>query len=164
MTSTKTGATDPQITRPSRGRHWVLAACAAVVVVVAVVIVATTVNVGAISIVAGWFPVALLWVTVAVCVIAVVLRRDALREFAIGIPVGIGLAVLLFLALHFTGAIPAGAARAMYVLLIVACLVAGLVAAGWHRADWTRRVAGLVAIVLTVVTAGSAANQTFQYF
>ncbi len=132
--------------------------------IVAVVIVATTMNVGSISIVAGWFPVFLLWLTIAVCVVAVVLRKDALREFALGIPIGIVLAVALFLLLHFTGAIPAGAPRSMYVWLLVACLVIGLVLAGWRRANWPRRIAGVLAIALTVLSAGSAANATFQYY
>src|SRR5262249_11350642 len=57
-----------------------------------------------------------------------------------------------------------GAPRSMYVWLCVACLVAGLVAAGWRRAHWPRRIAGVVAIVLAVVSAGSAANQTFPYY
>jgi S-formylglutathione hydrolase FrmB len=114
--------------------------------------------------VAGWFPVFLLWLTIAACVVAVVLRKDALREFAIGIPIGIVLAVALFLVLHFTGAIPAGAPRSMYVWLLVACLVTGLVLAGWRRANWPRRIAGVLAIALTVLSAGSAANATFQYY
>jgi S-formylglutathione hydrolase FrmB len=135
-----------------------------VAVAIAAIIVATTMNVGSISIVAGWFPVLLLWLTIAVCVLAVVLRKDALREFAIGIPVGIVLTVALFLLLHFTGAIPAGAPRSMYVWLIVACLVIGLVLAGWRRANWPRRIAGVLAIALTVLSAGSAANATFQYY
>ena len=164
MTSTKTGVTDPKHAQPPRGRRWVLAACAAVAAVVAVAILAMTVNWGSTSIVAGWLPATLMWVTIAIAVIAVVLRRDVLREFAIGVPISIGLVVLLFLALHFTGVIPAGAPRSMYVWLIVTCVVAGLVGAGWHRARWLRRIAGVVAVVLTVVTADSAANQTFQYY
>jgi len=108
MMSTKTGTPDKQATRPSRARGWILTACVVVAVAIAAIIVATTMNVGSISIVAGWFPVLLLWLTIAVCVVAVVLRKDALREFAIGIPVGIVLTVALFLLLHFTGAIPAG--------------------------------------------------------
>lgn len=164
MTSTKTGTPDEQATKPSRARGWILTACVVVAVAIAAIIVATTMNVGSISIVAGWFPVLLLWLTIAVCVLAVVLRKDALREFAIGIPVGIVLAVALFLLLHFTGAIPAGAPRSMYVWLIVACLLIGLVLAGWRRANWPRRVAGVLAILLTVLSAGSAANATFQYF
>ena len=164
MTSTKTGTPDEQATKPSRARGWVLTACVVVAVAIAAIIVATTMNVGSISIVAGWFPVLLLWLTIAVCVVAVVLRKDALREFAIGIPIGIVLAVALFLLLHFTGAIPAGAPRSMYVWLLVACLVIGLVLAGWRRANWSRRIAGILAILLTVLSAGSAANATFQYF
>jgi S-formylglutathione hydrolase FrmB len=164
MMSTKTGIPDKQATRPSRARGWILTTCVVAAVAIAAIIVATTMNVGSISIVAGWFPVLLLWLTIVVCVVAVVLRKDALREFAIGIPVGIVLAVALFLLLHFTGAIPAGAPRSMYVWLIVACLVIGLVLAGWRRADWPRRIAGVLAIALTVLSAGSAANATFQYY
>jgi S-formylglutathione hydrolase FrmB len=164
MTSTKTGTPDEQATRPSRARGWIVTACVVVAAIVAVVIVVTTMNVGSISIVAGWFPVFLLWLTIAACVVAVVLRKDALREFAIGIPIGIVLAVALFLVLHFTGAIPAGAPRSMYVWLLVACLVTGLVLAGWRRANWPRRIAGVLAIALTVLSAGSAANATFQYY
>ena len=52
----------------------------------------------------------------------------------------------------------------MYVWLLVACLVIGLVLAGWRRANWPRRIAGILAILLTVLSAGSAANATFQYF
>jgi S-formylglutathione hydrolase FrmB len=164
MTSTKTETTEPRPTGRSRAQRRVLRACVGVAVVVAALILALTVNWGGVSIVTGWFPAFLIWLTVAVAVIAVVLRRDVLREWAIGLPIGIGLVVLLLLALHFTGVIPAGAPQSMYVWLIVACVVAGLVAAGWHRANWARRVAGVVAVVLTVVTAGSAANQTFQYY
>ena len=164
MMSTKTRTPDEQATRPSRARGWILTACVVAAAAIAVVIVVTTMNVGSISIVAGWFPVFLLWLTIAACVVAVVLRKDALREFAIGIPIGIVLAVALFLVLHFTGAIPAGAPRSMYVWLLVACLVTGLVLAGWRRANWPRRIAGVLAIALTVLSAGSAANATFQYY
>jgi S-formylglutathione hydrolase FrmB len=164
MTSTKTGTPDEQATRPSQARGWILTACVVAAAAVAVVIVVTTMNVGSISIVAGWFPVFLLWLTIAACVVAVVLRKDALREFAFGIPIGIVIAVALFLVLHFTGAIPAGAPRSMYVWLLVACLVIGLVLAGWRRANWPRRIAGVLAILLTVLSAGSAANATFQYY
>jgi S-formylglutathione hydrolase FrmB len=132
--------------------------------VAAVVAVATSVDVGDISIVSGWFPVFLFWVTVAVSVTAVVLRRDVLKEFAIGLPIGIVLVVLLLVGLHITQVIPAGAPRSMYGWLIVACLVAGLVAAGWRRAHWLRRIAGVVALLLAVVSAGSAANETFDYY
>ncbi len=164
--STQTRAPNQQATSPSRTRRRVLAvvAAAAVAVAVAAVIVAATVNVGNISIVSGWFPAFLFWVTVALCVIAVVARRDVLKEFAIGIPIGIAFVVLLFAGLHLMQAVPDGAPRSMYVWLGVACLVAGLVAAGWHRAHWPRRIAGLVAVVLAVVSAGSAANQTFAYY
>jgi enterochelin esterase-like enzyme len=162
--STQTYTPNQRATGPSRSRHRVLAVVAAVAVAVAAVAVAATVNVGNISIVSGWFPVFLLWVTVAVCVAAVVLRRDVLKEFAIGIPIGIVLAVLLFVGLNLMQAIPTGAPRSMYVWLGVACLVAGLVGAGWRRAHWPHRVAGVVAVVLAVVSAGSAANQTFAYY
>ena len=82
---------EQQTTGPSRSprRRRVLAVGAAVAVAVAILAIAAPVNVGNISIVAGWFPVFLFWATVAVCAIAVVLRRDVLKEFAIGIPVGI---------------------------------------------------------------------------
>jgi S-formylglutathione hydrolase FrmB len=165
--STQTHTTDQQTAGPSRSprRRRVLAVVAAVAVAVAAVVaIAATVNVGNISIISGWFPVFLFWVTIAVCAIAVVLRRDVLREFAIGIPIGIAFVVLLFVGLHLTQAIPDGAPQSMYVWLIVTCLVAGLVAAGWRRAHWARRIAGLVAIVLAVVSAGSAANETFDYY
>ena len=164
--STQTYTPDQQTTGPSqpRRRHRVLAAAAAVAVAIGAVVLAVSVNVGNISIVAGWFPVFLFWVTVAVCVTAVVLRRDVLKEFAIGIPIGIALIALLFVGLRVTQAIPVGAPRSMYVWLSVTCLVAGLVAAGWRRARWGRRIAGLVAVALAVVSAGSAANQTFAYY
>jgi S-formylglutathione hydrolase FrmB len=142
----------------------VAAAVAAVVAVaVAAVTLARSVNLGNISIVSGWFPVFLFFVTVGVCLIAVILRRDVLKEFAIGIPVGIAFVVLLAIVLHITQEIPVGAPRSMYVWLGVACLVAGLVAAGWRRAHWSRRIAGVVAVLLAVLSAGSAANQTFAY-
>jgi S-formylglutathione hydrolase FrmB len=150
--------------RPSRSRRWILAAVAAVAVAAAILAVVTPVNVGNISIIDGWLPVFLFWVTVAVCLIAVVLRRDVLREFAIGIPIGIIFAVLLFAGLHIMQAVPAGAPRSLYVWLCVACLIAGLVVAGWRRAHWPRRMAGLVAVLLAVVSAGSAVNQTFAYY
>ena len=121
-------------------------------------------DVGSISIVSGWLPVFVFWVAVAVCLIAVVLRRDVLREFAIGIPIGIVFIVLLFVGLHVTQAIPVGAPRSLYVWLSVACLMAGLVVAGWHRAHWPRRIAGVAAVVLAIVSAGSAVNQTFSYY
>ena len=119
---------------------------------------------GNISIVSGWFPVLLFWVTVAVCAIAVVLRRDVLKEFAIGIPIGIVFAVLLFVGLHLTQQIPPGAPSSLNVWLTVACLMAGLVLAGWRRVHWPRRISGLAAIVLAVVCAGSAVNQSFVYY
>jgi S-formylglutathione hydrolase FrmB len=126
--------------------------------------VVTTVDIGNISIIYGWFPVFLFWVTVAVCLIAVVLRRDVLREFAIGIPIGIVFAVLFFVGIHLTQAIPDGAPRSLYVWLCVACLIAGLLVAGWRRVHWPRRIAGVVAVVLAVVSGGSAVNQAFQYY
>jgi hypothetical protein len=119
---------------------------------------------GNLSIVSGWFPVFLFWVTVAVCAIAVVLRRDVLKEFAVGIPIGIVFAVLLFVGLHITQAIPPGAPSSLNVWLTVACLMAGLVLAGWRRVHWPRRISGLAAIVLALVTAGSVVNQTFVYY
>jgi enterochelin esterase-like enzyme len=152
--------------RPRRPR-WIQA----VVAVVAVAAIALTLTLtpivaglGNVSIVGGWFPVFFFWATVAVCLVAVVLRRDVLREAAIGIPIGIAFVVLLFVGLHITQAVPTGAPRSMYVWLIVTCLVAGLVVAGWRRAHWPRRIAGVAAVALAVVSAGSAANQTFQYY
>jgi Putative esterase len=151
--------------RPSRRRRWALGAVAAAVVVgTALAVVLNLSKIGNISIVQGWFPVVFTWVTVGVCVLALVIRRDVLKEFAIGIPIGIALLAGLFTWLHFAQAVPAGAPRSMYVWLIVTCLVAGLVAAGWRRANWTRRIGGLAAVVLALVSAGSAANQTFQYY
>ncbi len=161
--STQTDIKNEPATGSSRPRRRILAVIAAAVAVAALAL-ALSVNVGNISIVAGWFPVFLFWVTVAVCVIAVVLRRDVLKEFAIGIPVGIVFAVLLFVGLHITQAIPTGGPRSLYVWLCVACLMAGLVAPGWHHAHWPRRICGIVAVILAVVSAGSAANQTFQYY
>jgi S-formylglutathione hydrolase FrmB len=164
--STQTDTTPQQVTGPPprrSTRRWVLA-IAAVVAVAAAAAVAATVNVGNISIVSGWFPVFLFWVTVAVCVTAVVLRRDVLGEFAIGIPIGIVFVVLLFVGLHLTQAIPVGAPQSLSVWLCVACLVAGLVVAGWRRAHWPRRICGIVAVILAVVSAGSAVNQTFAYY
>ena len=121
-------------------------------------------NPGSISIVSGWFPVALFWTTVACCLIAVVLRRDLLHECAIGIPVGIAFVVLLYVGFHLTQAIPAGAPQSMYVWLCVASLVGGLVVAGWRRAHWPRRICGIMAVFLAVVSAGSAVNETFAYY
>ena len=163
MTSTQTETTQPQPTRRSRAQHRVLWACGGVAAVVFIAIMATA-GWGSVSIVTGWFPTFLICLTIAISVIAVVLRKDVLRVFAIGIPIGIILAVAMLLTLHFTGVIPAGAPQSMFVWLIVACVVAGLVAGGWHRAHWPRRIAGVLAILLTVLTAGSAANQTFQYY
>ena len=159
-------ATGPSHRRPQprRGRRIVAAVAAAAVAVAAVAVVLATVNVGNISIVSGWFPYFLFWTTVAVCAVAVVLRRDVLKEFAIGIPIGVVFAVLLFAWLHFSQAAPVGTPGSLYVWLCVACLVAGLVVAGWRRAHWPRRICGVVAVLLAVVSAGSAVNQTFAYF
>ena len=169
--STQTRTENHQTTGPShaRPRRRVLAVTAAVAVAVAAAVAAVALfvafgNVGNISIVSGWFPVFFFWVTVAVCLIAVILRRDVLKEFAIGIPIGIVFTVLLFVGLHLMQAIPVGAPRSLYVWLCVACLLAGLVVAGWRRAHWPRRIAGLVAVLLAVVSAGSAVNQTFSYY
>ena len=159
-------ATGPSHRRPQprRGRRIVAAVAAAAVAVAAVAVVLATVNVGNISIVSGWFPYFLFWTTVAVCAVAVVLRRDVLKEFAIGIPIGVVFAVLLFAWLHLSQAAPVGTPGSLYVWLCVACLVAGLVVAGWRRAHWPRRIAGVVAVLLAVVSAGSAVNQTFAYY
>jgi S-formylglutathione hydrolase FrmB len=116
------------------------------------------------SIVSGWFPFVLFWLTVVVCVVAVVMRRGVLMEFAIGIPLGIILIVGLFVGLHFGEPVPPGAPRSLYLWLGAACLIAGLVIAGWHTAHWPRRIFGLFAIVLAVVSAGSSVNQTFDYY
>jgi S-formylglutathione hydrolase FrmB len=148
--------------RPWR-RPWVLAAAAAAVAAVVALVLALP-KAGGVSIVSGWFPIVLFWVTIAACVTAVVLRRDVLREFAIGVPIGIGIVVLLFVGLHLTGAIPTGAPRSMYVWLCVTCLMIGLVLAGWRRATWPRRICGVVAVVLSLVSAGSAVNQAFAYY
>jgi S-formylglutathione hydrolase FrmB len=162
--STETDTASQQTAKASWARRWVLAVCAVAAVAVVIAIVAATVNVGSLSIVDGWFPVALFWVTVAACLIAVVLRRDVLHEFLIGIPIGIVFAVVLFVVLAVTQQIPPGAPRSLYVWLCVACLMAGLVVAGWHRAHWPRRISGVVAVLLAVVSAGSAVNQTFAYY
>jgi enterochelin esterase-like enzyme len=130
-------------------------------VVVALALTAAFGHVGSISIISGWFPVALFWVTVAVCLIAVVLRRDVLKEFAIGIPIGIVFGVLLFVGLHLTHTIQLDGLDSLYLWLCVACLLAGLVVAGWRRAHWPRRIAGLVAVLLAVVSAGSVVNRAF---
>ena len=119
--STQTYTTNQHATGPSRTRRCVLAVIVAVAVAVAALALALGLwNAGSISIVSGWFPVLLFWVTVAVCLIAVVLRRDVLKEFAIGIPIGIVFVVLLFVGLHLTQEIPAGAPRSLYVWLTVA--------------------------------------------
>jgi S-formylglutathione hydrolase FrmB len=150
----------PHFRIPRRLLAVVTAAAAAV----GATVLGLTVNWGNVSIVGGWFPTLLFWVTIAVCVIAVVLRRDVLKEFALGIPAGLVLVVLLFTGLHLTQAVPTGAPRSLYVWLCVTCLVAGLVLAGWRRAHWPRRICGIVAVLLTVLSAGSAVNQTFAYY
>src|SRR5690348_8448228 len=111
--STQTRSTNQQTTGSSRppGRRRVIAVAAVVAVAVAAVTLARSVNLGNISIVSGWFPVFLFFVTVGVCLTAVVLRRDVLKEFAIGIPVGIAFVVLLAIVLHITQEIPVGAPR-----------------------------------------------------
>jgi hypothetical protein len=69
---------------------------AGAVVVAAVIVVALTLgNAGDTSMVHGWFPVVLFWVTVAVCATPVVHRRHLLHEFASRIPIGIAFADLL---------------------------------------------------------------------
>jgi S-formylglutathione hydrolase FrmB len=171
--STQTNTTDQQVAHrhpahgQTAGRSRLRRRIAAVVTAVTAAAVALFIalgNVGSISIVSGWFPVFLFCLTVAVCLIAVILRRDVLKEFAIGIPVGIVFAILLFAGLRLMQAIPVGAPRSLGVWLCVACLLGGLVVAGWRRAHWPRRIAGLAAIVLAVVSAGSAVNQTFAYY
>ena len=150
---------------PSWVRRRALIIGAAVAAAVAALLIALNLgSLGNVSIVSGWFPVFLFWVTVAFCVVAVATRRDVLREFAIGIPIGIGFTVVLFGGLAITQAIPAGAPRSMYVWLIVTCLVAGLILAGWRRAGWLRRIVGVGAVGLCVLSAGSVANQAFQYY
>jgi enterochelin esterase-like enzyme len=116
------------------------------------------------SIVSGWFPFVLFWLTVAVCVTTLVLRRGVLMEFAKGVPIGILLTVALFVSLNVWQPIPAGAPQSMYWWLAAACLIAGLVLAGWHTAHWQRRSFGIVAVCLAVLSAGSSVNQTFQYY
>ncbi len=116
------------------------------------------------SIVSGWFPPLLFWVTVLTCVGAVVVRRGVLMEFAIGIPIGALFVAGLFIGLDVAGSVPTGAPTSLYLWLAVACLVAGLVVAGWHTAGWGRRVFGIFAVVLAVVTAGSSVNQALQYY
>jgi S-formylglutathione hydrolase FrmB len=85
-------------------------------------------------------------------------------EFAVGIPLGLCFMAGLFLFLHFDQSVPTGAPQSLYLWLAAACLLAGLVLAGWHSAHWTRRFFGVVAIVLAVTSAGSSVNQTFQYY
>src|ERR1700749_4750162 len=161
MTSTQTETKTPPVFGPSR-RRWI-PDVVAVTAAVALVLTLTPIlgSLANVSIVAGWFPVFLFWTTVVVCVAAVVVRRDVLKEFAFGIPIGIVFVALLFTWLHFAQPIPAGAPQSLFIWLIVTCLVTGLVLAGWRRAHWGRRIAGLIAIVLALVSAGSAANATF---
>jgi len=121
-------------------------------------------GIGDLSIISGWFPTALFWTTLAVVVVSVVWRHGWKMEFLIGIPIGIVFVVLLFLFLHLFQPIPAGAPRSMYLWLGAACLVGGLVVAGWHTAHWWRRALGALAILLAVVSAGSDANVTFGYY
>jgi S-formylglutathione hydrolase FrmB len=146
--------------RPPRWLEPVIAA----VVVAAIALALFFGDSGNISIISGWFPRTLFWVTVAACLIAVVLRRDVLHEFLIGIPIGIVFMLALFGWIHFTQQIPPGAPKSLNVWLIIACLLAGLVVAGWRRGNWTRRISGLIAILLAVVSAGSAVNATFDYY
>ena len=137
----------PRLRPHFRIPRGLLALVTAAAAAVGATVLALTVNWGNVSIVGGWFPTLLSWVTIAVCVIAVVLRRDVLKEFALGIPAGLVLIGVLFAGLHLTQAIPTGAPQSMYVWLCVTCLVAGLVLAGWRRAHWPRRICGAVAVV-----------------
>jgi S-formylglutathione hydrolase FrmB len=175
--STQTDITSQRTTEPSRSqpRSWRrILVGAAITAMVAVALALALPRAGHVWIMGGWFPVVLFGVTVAACVTAVVLRRDVLsrdvlsrdvlREFAIGVPIGIVVAVPLVVVLHLTQTVPIGASRSVYVWLCVACLMAGLVLAGWRRAHWPRRICGVVAVVLAVVSAGSAVNQTFGYY
>ncbi len=127
---------------------------------------ASVATVGALnfSIVSGWFPFVLFWATITICVATLVLRRGVVMEFAVGIPLGLCFMAGLFLFLHFDQSVPTGAPQSLYLWLAAACLLAGLVLAGWHSAHWTRRFFGVVAIVLAVTSAGSSVNQTFQYY
>ena len=77
-------------------RRALIIGAAVAAAVAALLIVLNLGSLGNVSIVSGWFPVFLFWVTVAFCVVAVATRRDLLREFAIGIPIGIGFTVVLF--------------------------------------------------------------------
>jgi poly(3-hydroxybutyrate) depolymerase len=160
--STQTETPTQQTTGPasSRPRRWLVAATA-IAVVFALTLAAAFGQVGRISIISGWFPVFLFCATVVAALIAVVLRRDVLKEFAIGIPIGIVFAVLLLVGLHLTHTIQFDGLESLYVWLCVACLLAGLVVAGWRRADWPRRIAGVAAVLLAVVSAGSVVNRAF---
>jgi enterochelin esterase-like enzyme len=171
--STQTNTTDQRAAdqqpagRQAVGRSRLRRRIAAVVAVAAAAAVALVLargNVGGISIVSGWFPVFFFCLTVAVCLIAVILRRDVLKEIATGVPIRIVFVVLLYAGLRVTQAVPPGAPDSLYVWLAVTCLLAGLVVAGWRRAHWPRRIAGLAAVVLAVVSAGSAVNQKFVYY
>jgi S-formylglutathione hydrolase FrmB len=168
--STHTESTSrPETIQPDTSQQaaiprWLLIVITAAAAAVGATVLALTVNWGNTSIVGGWFPAMLFWLTIAVCVIAVVPRRGVLKEFAFGVPAGLVLIGVLFGGLALTQTIPTGAPRSMYVWLCVTCLVAGLVAAGWRRAHWPRRLCGIAAVILTVVSAGSAANQTFSYY
>jgi S-formylglutathione hydrolase FrmB len=161
-TTQRTEHAPPGRSRVRRRALIIGAAVAAAVAALAIIL--NLGSLGTISIVSGWFPVFLFWATIAFCVVAVATRRHVLREFAIGIPVGIGFTVVLFAVLQLTQAVPSGAPRSMYVWLIVTCLVAGLVLAGWRRAGWLRRILGVGAVGLCLLSAGSAANQAFQYY
>jgi S-formylglutathione hydrolase FrmB len=160
--STQTETPTQQTTgpAPSRPRRW-LVATAAIAVVFALTLAAAFGHAGRVSIISGWFPVFLFCVTVAAGLIAVVLRRDVLKEFAIGIPIGIVFAVLLFAGLHLTHTVQLDGLDSLYVWLCVACLLAGLVVAGWRRANWPRRIAGVAAVLLAVISAGSVVNRAF---
>lgn len=102
------------------------------------------------------------WVTLAAVVVAVVWRHGWKMGFAVGIPFGIAFIVLLFVALHLFKPIPAGAPP-LDVPVARCCFFGGLVAAGWHAAHRWRRALWVLAVVLAVVSAGSAANATFAY-
>jgi S-formylglutathione hydrolase FrmB len=160
---------EPRHAAPPTNRRFSRRTVTAIGVVVAVIaaVVAVIANISAIgnlSIVSGWFPPTLAWVTIGIAVLALVVRKDVLREFAIGLPIGIGLTIILLVVLQVTQEVPSGAPRSLYVWLIVACVVAGLLIGGWHRANWYRRIAGVLAVALAVITAGSSANLTFEYY
>jgi len=83
MTSTKTETKEPRPTGRSRAQRRVLWACCGVAAVVAILILALTVDWGGVSIVTGWFPDFLIWLTVAVAVIAgaVAIRPICAKSF-----------------------------------------------------------------------------------